>query len=46
MPEGSQDKRIGRPKLEKGKERKVKRKENKENEFNFIVNIEESVRES
>ena len=45
MPEGSQDKRIRKPKLEKGKERKLKRKEKKENKFNFIVNIEESVRE-
>ena len=46
MLEGSQDKRIRKPKLEKGKERKLKRNETKkENKFNFIVNIEESVRE-
>ena len=45
MPEESQDKRIRKPKLEKGNERKLKRKEEKENKFNLIVNIEESVLE-
>ena len=30
MPEGNQDKRIRKPKLEKGKERKLKMKEKKE----------------
>ena len=44
MPEGSQDKRIRQPKLEKGKERKFKRKKKKTKKCNFIVNIEESVR--
>ena len=46
MPEGSQDKSFTKPKLEKGKERKLKRKEKKKTKkCNFIVNIEESVRE-
>ena len=46
MPEGSQDKRIRKPKLEKGKERKLKRKEKKKTrKCDFIANIEESVRE-
>ena len=38
----SQDKRIRNTKLEKGKERKLRRKENKD--MSLIVNIEESVR--
>ena len=33
MPEGSKDKRVRKPKLEKGKERKLKMKENKEIQF-------------
>ena len=43
----SQDKRIRNTKLEKGKERKLKRKEKKKKtrKCDFIVNIEESVRE-
>ena len=41
MPEGSQDKRIRKPKLEKGKEIENAKKK----KINFIVNIEESVRE-
>ena len=37
-PEGSQDKRISKPKLEKGKGRKLKRKdEKKTRKCNFIV---------
>ena len=32
------------PKLEKGKERKLKRNVKKENKCNFISNIEETVR--
>ena len=46
MPEGSRDKRIRKPKLEKRRERKLKIKEKKKTKkCNFIVNIEESVRE-
>ena len=45
MLEESQDKRIRKPKFEKGQERKLKGKENKENKFNFILNVKESVRE-
>ena len=36
MPEGSQDKRIRKPKLEKGKERKLKMKEKKKKTKNAI----------
>ena len=44
---GSQAKRIRKPKLEKGKDRKLKRKEKKKiRKCAFIVNIEESVREA
>ena len=43
----SQDMRIRKPKLEKGNERKLKRKEKKKKtrKCDFIANIEESVRE-
>ena len=36
MPEGSQDKRFRKPKLEKGKEMKLKRKEKKRKQRNAI----------
>ena len=46
MPEESQDKRIRKPKLEKGKESKLNRKgKKKTRKCDFIANIEESVRE-
>ena len=44
MPEGSQDKRIKKPKLEEGREKKSKRKEEKKI-GNAISSFEESVRE-
>ena len=44
MRKKSQDKRIRKPKFEKGQERKLKGKENKENKCNFILNVKESVR--
>ena len=36
MPEGSQDNSIRKPKVEKGKERKLKRKEKKRKQGNAI----------
>ena len=42
----SQDKRNRKPKIEKGKERKLKNKRKKRRQkMQFIVNIEESIRE-